>query len=750
MPIAVTEDQRLIADAMATWAARANPRGSARAQESSPDAWRKHWPELADIGLLGAAVPESAGGAGGSVADLAVMLEAAAAALVPGPVLSSALAATAIAESGRTRDAELDSLLDALVRGERTAGVTLGPGRLRAVRTADGGLTVTGSSGLIIGADADTYLLLAARMDADDVWFVIAPDTPGVSLRDRSAGDFSRALGQVRLTDVAVTHPLELRTDRVRELAATLAAAEAAGVAGWCLRTAVDYAKVREQFGKPIGSFQAIKHLCAEMLCRAELAAAVAWDAAGATPGTVEVGGLDTTAEDVSLAAAVAAAVALDAAVLNAQDCIQILGGIGFTWEHDAHLYLRRALGLRAALGGTGRWRRLVADLTLRGTRRRLHVDVDAAQPQRAGVRQQLAQIAALPPEQRRGALADTGLLCPHWPKPYGLDAGPALQLVIEQELQHAGLTRPDLVIGAWAVPTILRHGTPEQIERFVRPTLTGELVWCQLFSEPDAGSDLASLRTRAEREPGGWRLSGQKVWTSVAHRAGRGICLARTDPTAPKHAGLTYFLVDMTAPGIDVRPLREITGEALFNEVFLDGVFVPDEDVVGTVGDGWQLARATLGNERVAMGSSADLGESTERLVEQVRAHRGPSAETARDLLGGLVAEALACSVLDVRAVVRRLDGLDPGPESSVRKLVGVRNRQAVADAALHLLADAAHADDFDDAVDDTVIDDDAARTESDAWHAALQTRCLTIAGGTTQVLLSLAAERILGLPRS
>ena len=180
-------------------------------------------------------------------------------------------------------------------------------------------------------------------------------------------------------------------------------------------------------------------------------------------------------------------------------------------------------------------------------------------------------------------------------------------------------MTRPDIVIAGWALPTILEHGTDEQRERFVRPSLLGELVWCQLFSEPGAGSDLASLRTRAEQVDGGWRLTGQKVWNSVAERADWGICLARTDPDAPKHKGITYFLVDMRRPGIDVRPLREITGEALFNEVFLDDVFVPDDCVVGELDDGWKLARTTLANERVAMATTR-LSKSAERAVDAGR----------------------------------------------------------------------------------------------------------------------------------
>ena len=192
---------------------------------------------------------------------------------------------------------------------------------------------------------------------------------------------------------------------------------------------------------------------------------------------------------------------------------------------------------------------------------------------------------------------------------------------MIDEELAAAHVHRPHLAVGAWALPTIIAHGTPEQQERWVGPTLRGELVWCQLFSEPGAGSDLAALSTRATRHDGGWVLNGQKVWTSIAMRADWGICLARSDPDAPKHDGITYFIVDMHSEGIEVRPLREITGAAMFNEVFFTDVFVPDDCVVGAVNGGWRLARTTLANERVSMASGATFGFGIEGILKEIEA---------------------------------------------------------------------------------------------------------------------------------
>jgi alkylation response protein AidB-like acyl-CoA dehydrogenase len=507
---------------------------------------------------------------------------------------------------------------------------------------------------------------------------------------------------------------------RVDELAATVLAAEAAGVTRWSLDTAVDYAKVREQFGKPIGSFQAVKHLCAEMLCRAEQAEVAAADAARAAG--------DPDREQFSIAAALAAGIGIAAAKANIKDCIQVLGGIGCTWEHDAHLYLRRAHSIGAFLGGPERWLRRVTGLTQAGVRRRLGLDLSEVEGLRPEIAAAVAEIAALPEAERQVALAEAGLQAPHWPSPHGRGATPAEQLLIDEEMAAAGLIRPDLVIGWWAAPTILEHGTPEQIERFVPATLRGEFLWCQLFSEPGAGSDLASLRTKAVRGDGGWLLTGQKVWTSAAHKARWGVCLARTDPDAPKHKGITYFLVDMRSPGIEIRPLREITGDSLFNEVFLDNVFVPDEMVVGSVNDGWRLARTTLDNERVAMASGTALGNPMEELLKVLAGMDLDAAQ--QDRLGRLICIAQTGALLDQRIAQLAVGGQDPGAQSSVRKLIGVRYRQALSEYMMD-------------------VSDGGGLVDNQAVFDFLNTRCLTIAGGTEQILLTVAAERLLGLPR-
>ncbi|BBZ19439.1 acyl-CoA dehydrogenase [Mycolicibacterium gadium] len=697
----MTDEQFAARELVRSWAAASGPSEAARRVEAGqPDAWRSAYDGLAQLGLFGVALSEEKGGADGTVEDLCAMVDEAAAALVPGPVATTALATLLVEQA---------DVLELLVGGERVAGVTL---------TADielDGARASGTADYVLGADPGGFLLLPA---ADSVVLIDA-SADGVTVEPLTPTDFSRPLARVVL-DGAPAVKLSTSPQRFADLAATVLAAEAAGLARWALQTATEYAKVREQFGKPIGSFQAIKHMCAEMLLRSEQASVAAADAARAVAEDDE--------QQLSIAVAVAAAAGIDAAKANAKDCIQVLGGIGITWEHDAHLYLRRAYGIAHFLGGADKWLRRVATLTQQGVRRDLKIDLESVEHLRPEIASAVAEVAAQPAEKRQVALADSGLLAPHWPRPHGREAGPAEQLLIDQELAKAEVVRPDLVIGWWAVPTILEHGSPEQIEQFVPATLRGEFLWCQLFSEPGAGSDLAALRTKAVRADGGWKLTGQKVWTSAAHKAAWGVCLARTDPDAPKHKGITYFLVDMKSAGIDIRPLREITGDNLFNEVFFDEVFVPDEMVVGPVNDGWRLARTTLANERVAMAHGTALGNPMEELLRQVADLDLDS--TGQHQLGSLILAAQVGSLLDQKIAELAVGGQDPGPQASARKLIGVRYRQALSELRMELSEGAGVVD------NKTVFD-------------FLNTRCLTIAGGTEQILLTMAGERLLGLPR-
>jgi alkylation response protein AidB-like acyl-CoA dehydrogenase len=758
LPIAITGEQFALQSSIREWAKRAATIEVVRGQETAAsgaagsvaDRGSPCWASLADLGFFAIGLPAAAGGADGTTADLAAALAQAAECLIPGPVLPTALAGQLLA--GCVDQPVAREHLPPLAAGEISVAVAFEAGRLTAQRQPGGGLLVHGSTGPVLGAGSATHLLLAAIVPGTQVpaaggdgqgrsdqpgasaWFLIPAGQPGLTVTPLPPADFSRSLGDIAADAVTVAAGQilpGLTEPGVRNLTAALASAEAAAVASWCSRTAAEYAAIRHQFGRPIGAFQAVKHLCAQMLCRAETASVLAWDAARAVAD-----GPDALA----LVAAAAAAHAIDAAVANAKDCIQVLGGIGFTWDHDAHLYLRRAISLRQLLGGTSSWRIQTARLAAGGARRTLALTADhdadgELAPTRLAARRIAGSVRRLPAADQRRALADAGYAAPGWPPPYGLGATAAARLVIDDELSAAGLARPDIGIGGWAIPAILGHGSQAQQDRFAQPTLRGQITWCQLFSEPEAGSDLASLRTRAERAPadGGWRLTGQKVWTSLARDADWAICLARTDGSVPKHRGLTYFLVRMDSPGIDIRPLREMTGREMFNQVFLDQVFVPDDCVVGPPGDGWRVTRTTLASERVAMGAGSSVGEAVDGLLALCGQLGLAQDAVVLDRIGALIADGMAVSLLDLQAVLAQLRGEDPGSLAAVRKLVGVRHRQEVAEAALELSGPAGA----------------AGGAEAGLLSEFLLTRCLSIAGGTTQILLSLVAERLLGLPR-
>ncbi|MGW4969887.1 acyl-CoA dehydrogenase family protein [Streptomyces sp. N1] len=345
----------------------------------------------------------------------------------------------------------------------------------------------------------------------------------------------------------------------------------------------------------------------------------------------------------------------------------------------------------------------------------------------------------------------DAGLAWVHYPKGLGgLGAARSLQSVVDAELAAAGAPDNDprrIGIGlGMAAPTILAYGTEEQKRRFLRPLWLGEEVWCQLFSEPGAGSDLAALSTRAVLgDDGVWTVTGQKVWTSSAHLARWAILIARTDPAQPKHRGITYFLCDMTDPGVEVRPLRQITGEAEFNEVFLTEVRIPDAHRLGEVGEGWQVARTTLMNERVSIGGSTG-GRESGMIAPLARTWRERPELRTHALHQRLV-------TLWVEAEVARLTGErlrqqlavgQPGPEGSGLKLSFARLNQQISGLEVELLGD-----------EGLLYDDWTMRrpelvdfTGRGPGYRYLRSKGNSIEGGTSEVLLNIVAERVLGLP--
>ncbi|MGH8978422.1 MAG: acyl-CoA dehydrogenase family protein, partial [Acidimicrobiia bacterium] len=486
---------------------------------------------------------------------------------------------------------------------------------------------------------------------------------------------------------------------------------------------ATEYAKVRQQFGRPIAMFQAVKHHCANMLVSSELATAAVWGAARASAS----GG-----EQFALAAGVAGVEATPAFLRNAQMNIQVHGGVGFTWEHDGHMLLRRAAVLAAIVDGEAAARD-VTELGLSGVQRELGIDLPPeAEELRVATRQVADDLAALDPAAQRTRLIDTGYVQPHWPKPWGREANALEQLVIDEEFARAGVTRPQYGITAWVILTLIQHASEDQIARWVRPTLNGDLVWCQLFSEPDAGSDAAGVRTKATRVDGGFVISGQKVWTSGAQYCHRGLATVRTNPDVAKHDGITTVVIDMHADGVEVRPLREASGASMFNEVFFNDVFVSDDDVVGPVDGGWTVARSTLGNERVSIGGGVGIGFSID-LVSVYRNH-GRADDGAATAVGEHLAEGQTLRLLNLRAAERAVAGGEPGPEGNVTKLISAEHMQRSADLALQLVGPGV-----------AVLEDEGALIS----QVLIFSRAMTIAGGTSEITRNQIGERILGLPR-
>ncbi len=353
----------------------------------------------------------------------------------------------------------------------------------------------------------------------------------------------------------------------------------------------------------------------------------------------------------------------------------------------------QRALVLSARADDTGadgfesRAPRAVGRMTLDGRRRIPNLELpEEAEELRESIRAELATIAALDDRGRLGPLGSGGWVQPHMSKPWGRAAGPLEQIVISQELKKAGITLPQLAMGGWAVQAIEAYGTEEQQQRWIAPTLRGESIWCHLFSEPEAGSDLASLTAKAERVDGGWKINGQKIWTSLAQFSEWAMLIARTDASKPKHEGITYFILDMKTAGVTVRPLREMTGGTLFNQVFLDDVVVPDDCVIGQINQGWDVARKALAGERVALGNAnLPMYASMENLLSFVAAE--VLSETATIEMGNVVCQNQARDLIGLRGVLQQLRGADASTSSSIGKFLSTRLSQQLAEFGFELL---------------------------------------------------------------
>ena len=471
-----------------------------------------------------------------------------------------------------------------------------------------------------------SVLVLPVSIDSGDEWVVLRADQ--LEIEPVKSVDPLRPIAHVRANAVEVGEDAvlsNLSTTTAHALMSTLLSAEAVGVARWATDTASEYAKIREQFGRPIGQFQAIKHKCAEMIADTERATAAVWDAARAideaasrkTTGTQPVqhrirrggGGDVSSGRRPALHPGLHPGARRHRLHLGARHERLLPPGA------DAGRRVRPRLGVPAA----GRRHRDQPPACARSTSTWTPTPRSCA-PRSAP---KSAALKAIPRDERTVAIVEGGWVLPYLPKPWGRSATPVEQIIIAQEFSAGRVRRPQVGIAAWIFPSIVAFGTEEQKQRFLPPTFRGEMIWCQLFSEPGAGSDLAGLSTKATKVDGGWRITGQKIWTTAAQFSQWGALLARTEPSAPKHNGITYFLLDMKSEGVEVKPLRELTGDEMFNTVFIDDVFVPDECVLGEVNRGWEVSRNTLTAERVSIGSSDANFLANPARVRRVRSRR-------------------------------------------------------------------------------------------------------------------------------
>jgi alkylation response protein AidB-like acyl-CoA dehydrogenase len=731
MPIAINAEHVDLAESVRALVARvAPPEVLHEALETPISNPPPYWKAAADQGLQGVHLAESVGGQGFGILELAIVLAEFGYGAVPGPFVPSAIASALIAAHDPNA-----ALLADLASGKTIAAYAIDSG-LTATRSGDT-LVIRGEVRAVPAAAQASVLVLPVAIESGEEWVVL--DAADLEIEPIIGIDPLRPIAHVRVNAVEVGDDRVLsnlsRAD-AHALMSTLLSAECIGVARWATDTAAEYAKIREQFGRPIGQFQAVKHKCAEMIATTERATAAVWDAARAID---EVRGAESAASEAAhadFAAAVAATLAPAAAQRCTQDCIQVHGGIGFTWEHDTNVYYRRAVALVACFGRAADYPQRVVDTATATGMRGIDIDLDPdTEKLRAEIRAEVAGLKAIPREQRNVAIAEGGWVQPHLPRPWGRGSGPVEQIIIAQEFQTGQVKRPNMGIAAWIIPSIVAFGTDAQKQRFLPPTFRAETIWCQLFSEPGAGSDLAGLTTKATKVDGGWRVTGQKIWTTAAQYSQWGALLARTDPAAPKHNGITYFLLDMSSEGVEVKPLRELTGNAMFNTVFIDDVFIPDDMVLGEVNRGWEVSRNTLTAERVSIGSSeTPFLPSLERFVDFIR--DGHFDQISQNHAGVLIAEGHAAKLLNLRSTLLTLAGGDPMPAAAISKLLSMRTGQGYAEFAVSS---------FDT---DGIIGDE--ESPQGMWgRYLLASRATTIYGGTTEVQLNIIAERLLGLPR-
>jgi alkylation response protein AidB-like acyl-CoA dehydrogenase len=710
------------------------------------------WKNLVALGLVGLSLPEALGGSGGAIGDEAIVVERLGYVVAPVPAITTICAAHVLG-SGESELAR--QLAQRLARGEAKVGVALSAEHgteLPVASVEDGADAILDGTvpDLIEGCDLDVLLIPRGGK-----WWAVDVPGAGVEVEALETVDPTRPYAKVTLAAAKGRFVSTMNPADVLAMAWALFGAESVGVAQAALDLAVEYSLDRKQFGQPIGRFQAIKHKMTDSLVALEAGRSAV------------LGAVSSDVPDQRMAR-IAKATATAAAIQVVGDAIQTHGAIGCTWEHDLHLLLRRAKFCQLVLQSPDEHLALISDELLRETRElnrlayrdRPRVDVSAglaidAESQafidefrdwldRTVTPELKASLRVPDRDSRNAALRDWQALMDdggwsgvHWPR----EAGGRDASILQQALYHLeiGQRRLPVAIGnrglALVGPTIIRHGTEEQKQRFLRATRRADILWASGLSEPSSGSDLASLRTRGIVDGNELVVSGHKIWTTNAEIADYLFALIRTGPAVPKHDGISCVAIPMNSPGVEVRPIKRMTGVADFNEVFLDEVRVPLDSVFGKINEGWKVAKTTLSHEHLTNFLGRQLRAETvvatvlSRLAEREDKHGVVDTSLRRRVAQAFV-NAQLLRLHGLRNVTKVQTGQDPGAEGSIMKLFGQEEEKRV----------------FELAVDVKGSDGILAGT----WPTAyLSTRASTIGGGTSEVHRNKIAERVLGMPR-
>ncbi len=728
---------------------------------------RDLWHSVVEMGWPAITIPEQFDGLGMSLTEVCLIAEELGRVAAAIPLISSITSVTeALIRWGN--EAQRDRYLPRFATGELIGALAFAEGQESGIPTKlethfTNGKLAGKKTGVVGGAVANTAVVYAATDGASEgVLVLVDLDGNGIERTTKEYLDNNRNIADINFNEAnaqIIEGTGKAALQLVLDIAAIASAFEQIGSADVCLEMAREYALERQAFGQPIAKFQAVKHNLVNMYAYNQLARGCAYRA------------LDSISKEdpivLSRQAAAARLGAIKASDHAGKENIQIHGGIGVTWEADCHLYYRRGRSLSIELGGAPYWRsRLIAALRDQSAEKDSGFEpiVDPQTPAetyRQKAREFLAKhapnftskkLAGLSEKEYlvkarewMALLADNGYACIPQPQEFGGGGGTHVEKVIfgEEELRYDTPSSLFIISQNMPVPIMLKRATEEQKLKYVPPAIRGETIWCQLFSEPAAGSDLAGLRMSARKDGDNWIFNGQKVWTSHAQHADYGIIIVRTDPKVPKHAGLTFFFIDMRSQGIEVRPIRKLHGESEINEVFFNDVVVPDNQRLGEVGEGFRVALETLMLERF---SASDVSGYGPKITDYIDMAVSASVDGQPAIEDGAVQHAIAEAYIEEqgltsikdRAFAALVAGEEPGPEGAIHKLTTISKQQRLSSMAMDWMG-ASGLEVPPDPRGITV-------TPQNTWLSILSAR---IAGGTDETLRNTIAERVLGLPQ-